>query len=143
MVDKLGRDAKEVALYFHNKIGGKATPAMYARTIKQAKSILNAGYTEQEMISCIDYIIDIKKIDMYSIGYLSYAIEPTLKELEKVVDKKIVDEIKYKMDNMNREVSTTNDSTERNKQKAQNIGTKSRFGEKFAVDLSSTTRQNN
>ena len=135
--------AKEVAIYFYNKVGIKATPAMYARTIKQAKSLLEAGYTEEEIIYCLDFVVDIQKVDIYSLGYLSYSIAKIIKDLRALESQKAASEIKQKMDNMTREVTTDNEGIKRNKQKAQNIGTKSRFGEKFIVDMSAKTGQDN
>lgn len=135
--------AKDVASYFYQKTGIRGTPAMYAKTIKQAKSLLEAGYTEEEIIYCLDFVIDIKKIDIYSLGYLSYTIANIIKEVRATNSQKVASEVKQKMDNMSKEVLGDNEGLERNKQKAQNIGVKSRFGEKFTFDMPTKTRQDN
>lgn len=139
MATVISDNAKEVAVYFYNKIGVKATPAMYAKTIKQAKTLLTAGYSVYDICRVIDYTVDIKKFDIYSLGYFSSTIAYLLKELDKLETTNVAKEVKTKMLNHTREVKDNNESAERNKQKAKNIGSQSRFGEKFTFDMHSKT----
>lgn len=132
-----GTDAKDIALHFLRATGvERATPAIIARTIRTAKSILASGYSKQEILSVIDYIVDVKKIHMYSIGYVSTVINDVLKELsEKEATKKVREEIKQQRLDVGNEVTDDNGSTERNRDKARGLGIQSRFGKKHNFDM--------
>lgn len=142
MAQKDRSPSNDVALHFVNKSGVRATPAMYSKTNRQAQSLLDAGYTKEEIIACIDYFIDVEKVDMYSLGYLSFNIASAIKKIRQSINKKLADEQRAMHTIVEtKEVEYNNESAERNKKKASELGSQSGFGKKFAIDLSSTTRQ--
>lgn len=131
-----GTDAKDIALHFINLTVERPTKAMYPKTIRQAKSLLSSGYTKEEVIKVIDYLVNTKHVNMYSLGYVSTSINEVLKEvteLEKVeLAKK---ELALRAEQMRNEVNHDSDSTERNREKARRISVQSRFGKKYNFDM--------
>lgn len=134
-----GTEAKEIALYFINATSdGRATPAIIAKTISQTKNILKAGYTKDEIIATIDYVLA-KGTQLFSIGYISTCINDVLREIKEKEEKekaRIVAEEQAKQQAENRKAVTTGDeSTKRNAEKARRLGVQSRKREKFNFDL--------
>lgn len=134
-----GTDAKEIALYFMKETGvERSTPAIIAKTISQAKQILLSGYTKEEIISVIDACIG-RGIQMYSIGYISHAINDVLEEIkQKELQAKAKEVIKQQEEQQlqaRSEVKTDGESTNRNKDKASRLGVQSRLGKKFNFDM--------
>lgn len=132
--------AKEVAFYFFDKTETRATKAIIARTIKQVKDIMGDGYTKDEMIKCIDYIVDVKKVDMYSIGYLASGINNTLRYVKDMEKRELIESQREEIDKVKQgevdtEVSYDAESTERNKAKLQRRSGKSKFRKSFDFDL--------
>lgn len=91
-----GTHAKDIALHFLDKTSQRYTPEIVGKTIKQAKGILESGYTKEEIISAIDYILE-RKSDVYSIAYISYGINNALEEIEKKRLSDEYEEMKLKM----------------------------------------------
>jgi hypothetical protein len=134
-----GTDAKDIALHFIKLTTGRATPSIMAKTIIQAKSLLSSGYTKEEILSVIDYLLKIKGMDIYSLGYVSSAINNVLKEMNKEKDKQKSAEIKEQMKQTSesniKEVIASDESTQRNRDKSNGFGIQPRFGEKSFSDL--------
>lgn len=134
-----GTVAKDIALYFIEQAVGRATPAIIKKTIVQAKSLMQHGYTKEEIISVIDYILKIKKTNMYSLGYVSASINDILMEIKKIKAQEEVKQqkelIKEGLKSIKCEVIKDCSSTKRNRDKADRLGIKSRFGEKSISDL--------
>lgn len=139
MIQPNGTHAKDIALHFINVTAGRATPAIMKKTVNQAKSLLRSGYTKDEIISVIDYIIKKKGIQIYSLGYINASINDVLKELK-------LEDIKEKHKNLEglledeqrkqrNEVRDDGESTQRNRNKADGFGVQSGFGKKFDFDL--------
>lgn len=136
-----GTDAKDVALYFIRTTSGRATPAIISRTVVQAKTLLQSGYTKAEILDVIDVVID-KGIEIYSLGYISTCINDVLRELreaKRVEEKKILsaqlkEEIASQQEQQS-EVSNDGESTDRNREKLDRFGNESRFGKKFNFDM--------
>jgi len=134
-----GTDAKDVALHFLRETGvERTTPAIIAKTISQAKGILTAGYTKDEVISVIDHLIA-KGVAMYSIGYVSHAINDILREIKgkelKEKAKLVTQQLQEEQSKVRSEVTSDGNSTNRNKSKANRLGVQSRLGEKFNFDM--------
>jgi hypothetical protein len=143
-----GTDAKDIALHFIRVTVERATPSVISRTVVQAKSLLNSGYTKQEIIKAIDYLVDVKKVQMYSLGYVSACINEVLKaitseeskEKAKIEKEKLAESIKNAASEVVG-VSDDGESTERNRRKSAAFGIESRFGEKLDFDLFKEHRQ--
>lgn len=134
-----GTDAKDIAFHFLSMTGvERATPQVIAKTIAQAKRLLNAGYNKKEICSAIDKAVQ-KGISMYSIGYITTSIKDLLKEVETDEMREKGQEIKVKMEEQYAEerkaVSDDDESAERNRKKADGFGVQSRLGKKFNFDM--------
>lgn len=135
--------ATEIALHFIKVTEIRTTPLIIKKTTNQAKSLLSNGYTKEEIISVIDYIINNKKATMYSLGYISASINNMLIEInksKKQIESKIKsDEIKTSLasiqDRDRDEVKTSDESTQRNRNKSNRFGIESRFREESFSDL--------
>lgn len=134
-----GTDAKDIALHFVNITVGKATPAIMKKTISQAKTLLSSGYTKEEIIKAIDYIIDVMHVDMYSLGYVNTAINDVLKQIRQKEKEEAIKEIVRKAEEeisaSEDEVVVDEESSRRNREKIKGTGIQSRFGEKFNFDM--------
>lgn len=140
-----GTDAKEIAVHFINLTETRATPQIMAKTINQAKSLLESNYTKEEVLSVLDYVILEKKIDVYSLGYVNSCINDVLREIKALQQEKEKQEAKEQFrkesasiqTSQQSEVKEDDESTERNRQKAerQRSHIQSRLGEKFDFDL--------
>lgn len=134
-----GTDARTIALYFlDHTTDGRYTPIMIAKSVNQAKSLLSSGFTKEEAIQVIDYLIS-KNINMYSLGYVNACIGEALKEVKKleiaelarIEKQKLTDLIKVERS----EVKNDDESTERNRSKALRFSVQSRLREKHHLDL--------
>lgn len=139
----LAKDAKQIAFYFFDKTETRATKAIISKTIIQAKSILNAGYSLEEIIDVIDYLIDVKKVNLFSLGYISSAISNVLNEINKHKSleskSQIAEETKKAMSLLMKEqqceVVVDNESKQRNADKISGFSFQSRLREKFDFDM--------
>lgn len=137
-----GTDAKDIALYFIKVTTERATPAIIAKTVSQAKALLQIGYTKKQILDVIDRIVE-KGITMYSLGYVSACINDVLrelKELESIEVKKlqsatIKKEIESHQELQRSEVNDDGESTKRNRDKLDRFGNESRVGKKFDFDM--------
>lgn len=131
-----GTDAKDIALHFLNLTEGRATKAIMGKTIMQAKSILEAGYTKEEILMVIDFIISTKNIQMYSLGYVSASINDALREAKKHKEQQ---ENKLKMEQLAKEqrveVSTDEQVRERNRARLERLGIQSTIRRKHSLDM--------
>lgn len=134
-----GTHAKDIALHFMKVTGvERATPAIFGRTIKQAKGLLESGYTKEEVIGVIDYIINQGR-NMYSIGYVNACINDVLREIEKeslAEEAKRVKEVIHEEQSKARgAVTSDGESATRNAEKAGRLGVQSRLRKKFDFDM--------
>lgn len=135
-----GTSAKNIAIHFLDRTTERYTPAMVAKTIVQSKSILKSGYTEEEIIEVIDYLIDVVGVNMYSIGYVSHAINNVLADINREKNKKIIEEQRKEIEKMSSEMQSNKEvvddkSKQRNKRKLDRFGNESRVGKKPYSDL--------
>ena len=135
--------ANKIAKHFIFKTNTRATPAIMKKTHAQAKTLLSSGYTEEEIINTIDYLIDVKKVNMYSLGYVNTCINNVLNNIEKnELDKLTLQnkstvrkEMKEYEERLSKEVVNNVHSSSRNKIKAERLGLQSRFREEFISNL--------
>ena len=139
MIKPNGTDAKEIALHFIKLTQERTTPHVIGKTIVQAKTLLASGYTKQEILDVITHLVEVKKVSMYSIGYLNSAMNNVLREIQEQQEKeRLIEMRKERMANQERgkEVNSFDEeSRERNRQKAGRINLQSRFGKKFNFDM--------
>ena len=133
-----GTVAKEIALYFFLVTEQRYTSAVIAKTINQAKQLLESGYTANEIKKTIDYIVNNTSTKMYSLGYINTCINKVLedvkaKEKEEEIQR-IIAQQKEDIIAIDKEVENDKPS-ERNRNKLNGFGFKSRFGEEFDFDL--------
>jgi len=131
-----GTDAKDIAIYFLDLIEERYTPSMVARTIVQTKSILKSGYTKEEIMKTIEFIVTKTNVEMYSIGYVSSSINSILKQINKEELSETIKEelIKFEEDKETaKEVDVDVGSRERNRNKV--TSDESRKREKSYLDL--------
>jgi|GEM_PF-1569638 len=135
----ISSDAKEIAVYFVDATNVKASKSLMSKTIVQAKSLLSDGFTKEEIIKTIDYVINVMKIVPYSFGYVNVVISdvlPKINKLEAQQSAKIAQEEMMEFIEASRnEVRSNDESTNRNKSKLDGFGVQSRFGEKLDFDL--------
>lgn len=127
-------DAKDIAVRFFERTNQRATSAMFAKTIKQAKDLMLAGFTKDEILKVIDYATSTPN-NIYSLGYFATAINKLLKEVERLEAIETVAEMARQTSIEVREVIDDGKSTERNQSKLRRLGVQSRFREKFDFDL--------
>jgi len=134
--------ARDVALYFLDLTSDRITPQIVARTVKQVKDVMENGYTKEELIKVIDYILD-RKSGIYSFGYISASINDVLRKIYEEEDKQVRllqsvalhSQLTSTIESQREEVGVIDESTDRNRDKARGIGVQSRFGKKFDFDM--------
>lgn len=109
--------ASSVAKYFVKATDLRVTRAIMAKTVNQAKSLLNHGYTEQEIIEVINHIIA-RGTSMYSLGYVNTCINNVLHELNEIKQKQTKTDLKQTIRQMVKQEKVevkTHKSNNRNK----------------------------
>lgn len=92
-MNDLNKNAARIAQYFFNALNRRTTPATMKQSIGQAKTLLNAGYTPEEIIIVINELVEHPPRDgLKSLGFLSYVMEDVLikykaKEVKKSFEK--------------------------------------------------------
>lgn len=138
-----GTDAKDIALHFMELCGLSYIPARVARNVKSAKDLLEQGYTKEQIMSVIQHVIFVKKVDVYSFGYIYSCIEDVLYEIEESAEKakaqvEIKEAIKKQtatIEQDRKRVIGIDESTTRNRQKAGRFDPQSRLREKYNFDM--------
>lgn len=134
-----GTQAKEIALHFLDvTTDGRNTRHVIAKTITQAKSLLNTGYTRDEIIGTIDYMVK-RGAKMFSLGYINASIGQVIEDVQRELNKEKTLQEVHRLEELTKsqqnEVSTRDESSERNRQKINGFGIKQRnwndlFGDK-------------
>lgn len=135
-----GTHAKDIAIYFLDATTDKYTPAIVRKTIMQAKQLLETGYSKQEIIDTIDYIILRTPAVMYSLGYVSSAINDVLRTLnierKEAETRRIIEESKANyVEEDTEEVVEDVESQQRNRDKLNKFGNESRKREESYLDM--------
>jgi hypothetical protein len=148
LVKANGTHAKDIAIHFLNNTQERYTSAMVAKTIVQAKKLLEDGYTKEEIIDVINYIVDKTSVQMYSLGYVSTAINSVLRKIEEEKEAQrisdLVEQQKQEYDAIRKEVNHEQfEGNERNKRKLEGFGVKPRFGEESFIDMFEEQREDN
>lgn len=146
---ELGKIAKEITFHFLKLTQQRATSASIKKHITQSKAILKAGFTRDEILEVMEHVILIKKIDVYSLGYINACIVDVLRELNKLKEQDEMNRLKEEVKrqeqiaiaNQATEVIVNDDSTERNRQKARAFSDLSRKRTKFDLDMFEGQRQ--
>ena len=94
---QIGTSAKELVLLFFEKTGLKYTNKDIMIAVKNAKNLLNAGYTHEEIKSVIEYCVKNQpEKGIYSFGYIIHEMNKVLtilkhkkkqEEITKSIDK--------------------------------------------------------
>ena len=129
MTDKANpTDAKTIAFHFLDATtDGRNTSHVIAKTIRQVKDLMNVGYTKDEIIATIDYVLALG-VKVYSFGYFSTCIANVLVEVNKRKASSHVVKVKEELAEMEKqameEVNVVDESTERNRSKLNRFGAK-------------------
>lgn len=135
----ISSDAKDIATYFVNSTDMKASKSLMSRTIVQAKSLLSDGFTKDEIIKTIDYVIKVKKVDLRSFGYINVVISDMLKDVIKyeasLSAQNAQQDVVAFIEASRNEVRSSDESTNRNKSKINGFGLQPKFGEELDFDI--------
>jgi len=135
----ISSDAKDIAIYFVNSTNMKASKALMSKTIVQAKSMLSDGFTKDEIMKTIDYVINVRKVDLRSLGYINVVISDllpqVLKQEAQLSTQNVGKELAAFIEASRSEVRGNDESTNRNKSKLNGFGLQPRFGEKLDFDM--------
>lgn len=132
-----GTEAKDIALYFFDATNQRATPQIFSKTIIIAKSILQGGYSREEIYESIDYLIG-EGVSMYSLGYLSTCINDVLFKISKNKQIERNYEVKEALDEHLQDERAKGNAYEiktNNRSKRKRLGVQSQFREKFNIHL--------
>src|SRR6185312_1688419 len=135
-------DAKTLALHFLELTNNRLERNTIQRTIIQVKNVLAEGYSYDDIVKTIDYVLA-RKAGVYSFGYIAASIEDVIKEIRLAEEK---DELDKRAEDVRRQmiasaeqqrgkVDDCDESTERNREKAKRLGIQPRFGAKFNFDM--------
>ncbi len=84
----IGKSAQNVAFSFFTKFQLKYTPTDIKRVMKNVKDLMNAGYTEEELLNIIDYAFDNQPPSgIYSFGYIISIKDKALNEVRLKAEK--------------------------------------------------------
>ncbi len=79
----IGTSAKELVLLFYNKTGLRYTNKDIMIAVKNAKNLLNVGYTHEEIESVINYCVENQPENgIYSFGFIVYEMNKVLAKLK-------------------------------------------------------------
>jgi hypothetical protein len=136
MSEANGTDAKDIALHFCAKTNLQPTGTLIARIIINAKSLLKDGHSKKGIIDCINYCTDVKKLDLYSFGFIMKCIDNMYHEMKSHEElERYREEVKQVSKPLSEVKSVDGNSAERNRNKLHRFGAQSRFGEKLDFDL--------
>jgi hypothetical protein len=83
LTNNQNKAAVEIARYFFTVTNKRATKATMSMSIGQAKSLLNAGFTFEEITKVIDYLtLHPPRNGFNSLGFLSYVMEEVLDKIK-------------------------------------------------------------
>jgi hypothetical protein len=126
---------RDVAIYFLNLSNQEKSRTNIIRAVKSAGTLLES-YSSSQVKDVIEYLIDVKKIDLYSLAYLNNHMDKYLEEIENIrLKETYAEHIKNIQTQPTQEVSVDEQSVERNNGKLHRFGIQSRVREKFNFDL--------
>lgn len=134
-------EAKEIALEWLKLLGNKPTPPLMARTVKQVKGLMQVGFSDEEIRYTMEYVVRTNP-NVYSFGYVEACINDVLR---KRAEEKRKEESKQVSESLQKqttaivtsesEVTSDDESSERNRRKAKRLGVQSRVREKSYFNL--------
>lgn len=131
-----GTHAKEIALHFLQLANQPVTKTNVAKTIKLAKATLEEGYTRDEVFAVMERVFASKRANIHSFGYITSCMEQMLDDMraaEQAVHIKAASD--QAISKQRNEVETNDQSTERNRNKADRTKFQSRLRKKFNFDM--------
>lgn len=135
-------EAKEIALEWLKLKGDRPTPQIMSRLIKQIKGIMECGFNKEEILYTMNHVLTVKP-DVYSFGYIEACINDVLRQrnAEKQA-KQAKEEVAKQIEaepitviNSESEVTSSDETTERNRRKAERLSAKSRERTKHHFNL--------
>jgi hypothetical protein len=121
--------AKEIALYFIGKAKLKYDGKSIRINISIAKSILEK-HTKEDIISVIDYLIDVDGAFPNSLALVRFTIDDKLKEIEEKQNREdVIQRYKESITKNKNFGGVDTNANDRNKRKNIGASTKSRVGE--------------
>jgi|SRR5690554_959146 len=134
-------EAKEIALEWLKLLGNKPTPPLMARTVKQVKGLMQVGFSDEEIRYTMEYVVRTNP-NVYSFGYVEACINDVLR---KRAEEKRKEESKQVSESLQKqttaivtsesEVTSDDESSERNRRKAKRFSVQSRLREKSYFNL--------
>lgn len=134
-------EAKEIALEWLKLLGNKPTPPLMARTVKQVKGLMQVGFSDEEIRYTMEYVVRTNP-NVYSFGYVEACINDVLR---KRAEEKRKEESKQVSESLQKqttaivtsesEVTSDDESSERNRRKAKRFSVQSRVREKSYFNL--------
>lgn len=130
-----GTHAKEIALHFLQKAKQELNPNNVARSTAIAKGMLSRGFTYDDIIQVIDHLLVTRNNQIFSLLYISKAIDEVLGELRAADLAVVINEQSARAISSQRHEVKADDSTERNRAKAARASVQSRLRKKFDFDM--------
>jgi len=134
-------EAKEIALEWLKLLGNKPTPPLMARTVKQVKGLMQVGFSDEEIRYTMEHVVRTNP-NVYSFGYVEACINDVLR---KRAEEKRKEESKQVSESLQKqttaivtsesEVTSDDESSERNRRKAKRFSVQSRLREKSYFNL--------
>lgn len=132
-----GTHAKDIAIYFFDHTNQRATKQIFMKTVVTAKSLLSNGYSKEEILKAIDYLIE-QGVNMHSLGYVSASINDVLVKVREREKKETSVDTKKDMEEYlqeQRRKGGTYEIQTNNRNKRKRVGVQSKFREKFDLNL--------
>lgn len=143
-------DAKEVALEWLKLKGDKPTPPVMSRLIYQIKGLMENGFEKDDIMYTIKHVLQVKP-DVYSFGYIEASINDVLRQRDALKQAqqakeqvaKQIEAVPIVAIDGESEVESSDETTERNRRKAERINAKSRERTKHYFHLFERQREDN
>lgn len=135
--------AKDIALEWLALLGLRPVPAQMGRIIKQVKGLMEVGFTDEEIRYTMHEVLNTKP-DVYSFGYIETCINDVVRKrrmeeqrkqekiIRQEINKQVLEQISITHES---EVAEGDETSERNRRKAERLGVQSRVREKSYFHL--------
>lgn len=127
--------AQSLAIHFLKMTRNELEPATVASTVKQVKGLMSMGYTVPQITYAIDTITS-RRANIYSFQYIVKCIDDVLRDVQnESIKEEVKAQIASAIEEKRGEAVKHDDSTERNRKRAERTQLQSRFGKKFDFDM--------
>jgi len=135
--------AKDIALEWLALLGLRPVPAQMGRIIKQVKGLMEVGFSDEEIRYAMNYVVSTKP-NVYSFGYIEMCINDVIRKkrleeqriqeklIKEQINKQVLEQISITHES---EVAEGDETSERNRRKAERFGVQSRVREKSYFHL--------